>query len=157
VVAAAAEVAAGSEVAAAAVVAAAAEVAAGSEVAAAAVVAAASEVVAAAVVAAAAEVAAASEVVVVAAAARVARAPGERAASAGAKSPKSAVVTAVGSLPCDARQLLRLTPRVRPFVQQTGIDIPDALVPSGEHLLRIDVKDSEGRTSTMSFLLKIAP
>ena len=50
-----------------------------------------------------------------------------------------------------------LTPRVRPFVQQTGIDIPDALVPSGEHLLRIDVRDSEGRTSTMSFLLKIAP
>ena len=50
-----------------------------------------------------------------------------------------------------------LTPRVRPFAQQTGIDMPDALLPPGDHLLRIDVKDSEGRISTTSFLLKIAP
>jgi hypothetical protein len=50
-----------------------------------------------------------------------------------------------------------LTPRVKPFVQPTGIDMPDALLPPGEHLVRIDVKDSEGRVSTTSFLLKIAP
>ena len=50
-----------------------------------------------------------------------------------------------------------LTPRVRPFVQPTGIDMPDALLPPGDHLVRIDVKDSEGRVSTTSFLLKIAP
>ena len=50
-----------------------------------------------------------------------------------------------------------LTPRVRPFAHQTGIDMPDALLPPGDHLLRIDVKDSEGRISTTSFLLKIAP
>jgi hypothetical protein len=50
-----------------------------------------------------------------------------------------------------------LTARVKPFVQPTGIDMPDALLPPGDHLLRIDVKDSEGRITTTSFLLKIAP
>jgi hypothetical protein len=50
-----------------------------------------------------------------------------------------------------------LTPRVKPFAQPTGIDMPDALLPPGDHLVRIDVKDSEGRISTTSFVLKIAP
>ena len=50
-----------------------------------------------------------------------------------------------------------LTPRVRSFVQPTGIDMPDAQLPPGDHLVRIDVKDSEGRVSTTSFVLKIAP
>src|SRR5947199_7818273 len=50
-----------------------------------------------------------------------------------------------------------LTPRVKPFTQPTGIDMPDALLPPGDHLVRIDVKDSEGRVSTTSFVLKIAP
>jgi hypothetical protein len=50
-----------------------------------------------------------------------------------------------------------LTPRVKPFAQPGGIDMPDALLPPGDHLVRIDVKDSEGRVSTTSFLLKIAP
>jgi hypothetical protein len=50
-----------------------------------------------------------------------------------------------------------LTPRVKPFVQPTGIDMPDAQLPPGDHLVRIDVKDSEGRVSTTSFVLKIAP
>jgi len=50
-----------------------------------------------------------------------------------------------------------LTPRVKPFMQATGIDMPDAQLPAGDHLVRIDVKDSEGRVSTTSFVLKIAP
>jgi hypothetical protein len=50
-----------------------------------------------------------------------------------------------------------LTPRVKPFVQPAGIDMPNALLPPGDHLVRIDVKDSEGRVSTTSFVLKIAP
>ena len=50
-----------------------------------------------------------------------------------------------------------LTSRVKPFVQPTGIDMPEAQLPPGDHLVRIDVKDSEGRVSTTSFLLKIAP
>ena len=50
-----------------------------------------------------------------------------------------------------------LTSRVKPFTQATGIDMPDAQLPPGDHLVRIDVKDSEGRVSTTSFVLKIAP
>jgi len=50
-----------------------------------------------------------------------------------------------------------LTPRVKPFAQPTGIDMKDADLPPGDHLVRIDLKDSEGRVSTASFLLKIAP
>ena len=50
-----------------------------------------------------------------------------------------------------------LTSRIKPFAQPTGIDMPDALLPPGDHLLRIDIKDSEGRVSSISFLLKIAP
>jgi hypothetical protein len=50
-----------------------------------------------------------------------------------------------------------LTPRVKSFVQPTGIDMPDAQLPPGDHLVRIDVRDSEGRVSTTSFVIKIAP
>ena len=50
-----------------------------------------------------------------------------------------------------------LTSRIKPFAQVTGIDMPDAQLPPGEHLVRVDVKDSEGRTASTSFLLKIAP
>lgn len=49
-----------------------------------------------------------------------------------------------------------LTGRVKAFVQETGIDMPDALLPPGEHPLRVDVKDSEGRASTTSFVLKVS-
>ena len=50
-----------------------------------------------------------------------------------------------------------LTPRIKPFVQTSGIDIPDIELPVGEHMLRVDVKDSDGRTGTTSILLKVSP
>ena len=50
-----------------------------------------------------------------------------------------------------------LTPRIKPFAQPNGIDMPDAQLPPGDHLVRIDIKDSDGRATSMSFLLKIAP
>jgi hypothetical protein len=50
-----------------------------------------------------------------------------------------------------------LTARIKPFVLPTGIDMPDAQLPPGEHLLRVDIKDSDGRPASASFLLKIAP
>ena len=53
--------------------------------------------------------------------------------------------------------IVDLTSRIKPFAQATGIDMPDAQLPPGEHLVRVDVKDSEGRTASTSFLLKIAP
>lgn len=50
-----------------------------------------------------------------------------------------------------------LTSRIRPFVQPTGIDMPDVQLPAGEHMVRVDIKDSEGRMGTTSFILKVAP
>lgn len=50
-----------------------------------------------------------------------------------------------------------LTARVKPFVQPTGIDMPDAVLPPGDHTLRVDVKDSDGRVATSSIVLKVAP
>ena len=50
-----------------------------------------------------------------------------------------------------------LTPRVKPFIQAGGIDMPDTEVPPGEYTVRVDVKDSDGRPGTTSFVLKISP
>jgi hypothetical protein len=50
-----------------------------------------------------------------------------------------------------------LTQRVKPFVQPAGIDIPDAEVPPGEHAIRVELKDSEGRRATTNFVLAVAP
>jgi hypothetical protein len=49
-----------------------------------------------------------------------------------------------------------ITPRVLRFAHAAGIDIPDAEVPVGEHYIRIELTDSEGRTRTTVFALKIA-
>jgi hypothetical protein len=50
-----------------------------------------------------------------------------------------------------------LTSRIKSFVQTTGIDIPDVQLPVGDHMLRVDIKDSDGRVGTTSFVLKISP
>jgi hypothetical protein len=50
-----------------------------------------------------------------------------------------------------------ITPRVARFVQPAGIDIPDAEVPTGQHSIRVEVTDSEGRTRSSIFTLKISP
>jgi hypothetical protein len=49
-----------------------------------------------------------------------------------------------------------LTPRVMPYVNAAGIDIPDAEVPAGEHAIRVELKDSEGRAVRTSFTLAVA-
>jgi hypothetical protein len=50
-----------------------------------------------------------------------------------------------------------LTPRIKPFVQAAGIDIPDTELPPGEYTIRVDIKDSDGRIGTASFVLKVSP
>jgi hypothetical protein len=50
-----------------------------------------------------------------------------------------------------------LTPRVRPFVQRTGIDIPEAEVPPGQHAIRVELKDSEGRPAAVNLVLAVTP
>jgi hypothetical protein len=49
-----------------------------------------------------------------------------------------------------------LTERLKAFVQPAGIDMPDASLPPGEHMLRVDLKDSDGRAGSTSFVLKVA-
>lgn len=50
-----------------------------------------------------------------------------------------------------------LTPRVKSFIQPSGIDMPEVELPVGEHMVRVDVKDTDGRVGTASFILKVAP
>ena len=50
-----------------------------------------------------------------------------------------------------------LTPRLRPFIRAAGIDVLDAEVPPGEHLIRVNVRDSEGRQATSNFVLSVSP
>lgn len=49
-----------------------------------------------------------------------------------------------------------LTPRVKPFLKPTGIEIQEAEIPPGEHLVRVEIQDSEGRLTTTTFLLSIS-
>jgi hypothetical protein len=50
-----------------------------------------------------------------------------------------------------------LTDRVKPFIRSSGIDIPDLELPEGEHMVRVDIKDSDGRAGTTSFVLRVEP
>jgi hypothetical protein len=50
-----------------------------------------------------------------------------------------------------------LTQRIKPFVQADGIDIPNTELPPGEYQVRVDIKDSDGRPGSISFMLKVSP
>ena len=50
-----------------------------------------------------------------------------------------------------------LTPRIMQFVMPAGIDIPDTELPPGEDMVRVDIKDTDGRPASISFILKISP
>jgi hypothetical protein len=50
-----------------------------------------------------------------------------------------------------------LTARIKSFVQATGIDVPDAELPVGDHQVRVDIKDSAGRSGSSIFALQVAP
>jgi hypothetical protein len=46
-----------------------------------------------------------------------------------------------------------LTERVKPAISENGINLEKVVVPSGEHLVRITVKDADGRES--NFVIKL--
>ena len=48
-----------------------------------------------------------------------------------------------------------LTSRIMPFANASGIDMPDADVPPGDHFIQLDVKDSNGRVGTRVILLAV--
>jgi hypothetical protein len=41
-----------------------------------------------------------------------------------------------------------ITERIKPFVSGSGIDMPAVTVPAGEHTLRFEIKDSNGRVAS---------
>lgn len=49
-----------------------------------------------------------------------------------------------------------LTERVKPFIGAGGLDVPAAEVPPGSHPIRVEVRDSDGRSGSASFTLKIS-
>jgi hypothetical protein len=52
---------------------------------------------------------------------------------------------------------MSICPRIKSVVQLTGIDMPDAEMPVGDYTLRVDVKDSDGRIGSTSFVLQVQP
>lgn len=48
-----------------------------------------------------------------------------------------------------------LTPRVKKYIQSGGLEMSSAEMPEGEHPIRVDIKDSEGRAGTATFTLKV--
>jgi hypothetical protein len=50
-----------------------------------------------------------------------------------------------------------LTPRLKSFIRPDGINLPDAELPPGDYMVRVDVKDSEGRPGSATFTLKVVP
>jgi len=49
-----------------------------------------------------------------------------------------------------------LTARVKPFANPAGIDLPEASVPPGNHTIRAEVKDKDGRAGSVTFVIKVA-
>lgn len=52
--------------------------------------------------------------------------------------------------------LVDITERVKPFVTANGIDMAKAEVPAGKHVLRIEIKDSDGRAGMATVELNVA-
>lgn len=50
-----------------------------------------------------------------------------------------------------------LTARVKPYLTDDGISLKDAELPPGQHILRIDLKDSDGRPTKANVTVKIDP
>ncbi len=49
-----------------------------------------------------------------------------------------------------------LTERIKPFLQPTGIDMPNAELPPGDYAMRFDLQDSDGRVSSSMFVWKVS-
>jgi hypothetical protein len=49
-----------------------------------------------------------------------------------------------------------LTQRIRAFVGPDGIDVENAEVPPGTHRIRIDVRDTDGRTGSIDLIFTVA-
>lgn len=50
---------------------------------------------------------------------------------------------------------INLTDRIKEFAKPNGIDVPEAEIPAGTHIIRADVKDKEGRSGYLIFRLNV--
>ncbi len=48
-----------------------------------------------------------------------------------------------------------LTSRVRPFVTATGVDVVEAEAPPGRHVIEAEITDSDGRATSVIFVLNV--
>ena len=53
--------------------------------------------------------------------------------------------------------MLNITKRILPYISETGIDLPDAEVPSGLHEFRILLRDNEGHVGGVDFGFQVSP
>lgn len=51
--------------------------------------------------------------------------------------------------------LVDLTTRLKNYIKPGGIEMSTAEMPAGEHPIRVEIKDSEGRTGGATFTLKV--
>src|SRR5262245_25886967 len=51
--------------------------------------------------------------------------------------------------------LIDLTQRVRPYIHTDGIDIDDAIIPPGQHRIRVEVMDTAGRLGVLDFTFNV--
>jgi hypothetical protein len=51
--------------------------------------------------------------------------------------------------------VINLTDRVKEFATPAGIDVPEAEIPAGMHIIRADVKDKDGRAGFLIFRLNV--
>lgn len=49
-----------------------------------------------------------------------------------------------------------MTQRLTPFIRADGIEVAAAEMPPGAHRVRIDVKDSDGRSTTDYLIITVA-
>jgi len=50
---------------------------------------------------------------------------------------------------------VNLTDRVKEFAKPTGVDVPEAEIPAGMHIIRADLKDKEGRSGYLIFRINV--
>jgi hypothetical protein len=54
------------------------------------------------------------------------------------------------------RPAIDLTQRLKPFIEPTGLVLNSAEVPRGEHRIRVDLKDTDGHSSSAEFTLRVS-
>jgi hypothetical protein len=54
------------------------------------------------------------------------------------------------------RPAIDLTQRMKSFIQATGVNLDSAEIPPGEHHIRVDVKDTDGQSSSTEFTIRVS-